>query len=235
MRTDDLLKFQAGKDTTTGHWELSGVSLKDPFPLFPKGFPSDFISAFEKRIDRGTIGNYAASGTVIIDQLGAEHLATGKVIVYTSGDSVFQIAAHDEIIPLKQLYEICEIAREMLKGDLAVGRVIARPFVGKAGSFKRTEHRKRFFTRAAARNNFGQSEEGGFDERGAWERSEDIFANRGLTDLNHTGNNHDGVDGTIRFIQTRKRGFIFTNLVDFDSLYGHRNDPKGICQRARRI
>jgi len=221
-----LTEVSAGKDTTTGHWELSGVSLTKPFPLFPNGFPSDFISAFEKRINRGTIGNYAASGTVIIDQLGAEHLATGKVIVYTSGDSVFQIAAHEEIVPLKELYKICEIAREMLKDDLAVGRVIARPFEGKIGLFKRTEHRKDFSLLPPRETILDKVTKAGLMSAGVG-KIEDIFANRGLTDSNHTGNNHDGVDGTIQFIKTRTHGFIFTNLMDFDSLYGHRNDPKG--------
>ncbi len=221
-----LTEVSAGKDTTTGHWELSGVSLMKAFPLFPNGFPSDFISAFEKRINRGTIGNYPASGTVIIDQLGAEHLASGKVIVYTSGDSVFQIAAHEEIVPLEELYKICEIAREMLTGDLAVGRVIARPFVGKVGSFKRTEHRKDFSLVPPRETILDKVKKAGLMSAGVG-KIEDIFADRGLTDSNHTGNNHDGVDGTIQFIKTRKRGFIFTNLVDFDSLYGHRNDPKG--------
>ena len=221
-----LTEVSAGKDTTTGHWELSGVLLKQAFPLFPKGFPSEFLSAFEKRIGRGTIGNYPASGTAIIEQLGAEHLATGKVIVYTSGDSVFQIAAHEEIVSLKELYKICEIAREMLIGDLAVGRVIARPFAGKVGSFKRTEHRKDFSLVPPRETILDKVKKAGLMSAGVG-KIEDIFANRGLTDSNHTGNNHDGVDGTIQFIKTRKRGLIFTNLVDFDSLYGHRNDPKG--------
>ncbi|MEK9164646.1 MAG: phosphopentomutase, partial [Chloroflexota bacterium] len=139
-----LTQVSAGKDTTTGHWELAGVSVKTPFPTFPHGFPSGFVSTFEARIGRKTIGNYPASGTAIIEQLGARHVKTGQPIIYTSADSVFQIAAHEEVIPLAELYRICETAREMLTGDLAVGRVIARPFVGAAGSFKRTEHRKDF-------------------------------------------------------------------------------------------
>jgi phosphopentomutase len=136
-----LTEISAGKDTTTGHWELAGVPLDKPFPLYPHGFPAKMMAEFEARIGRGWLGNYPASGTEIIKELGAEHMATGKVIVYTSGDSVFQIAAHEEIVPLDELYHICQIARDLLVGEHAVGRVIARPFVGQPGSFKRTENR----------------------------------------------------------------------------------------------
>lgn len=221
-----LTEVSAGKDTTTGHWELAGASLSKAFPTFPNGFPADFVKAYEERIGRGTLGNYAASGTVIIEQLGAEHVATGKPIIYTSADSVFQVAAHEEVIPLPELYRICEIAREMLTGDLAVGRVIARPFVGTAGQFKRTEHRRDFSLYPPHNTILDNVKEAGLMVAGVG-KIEDIFAHRGLTDSNHTGNNHDGVDAIIQFIKTRKRGLIFANLVDFDQNFGHRNDVPG--------
>lgn len=221
-----LTEVSAGKDTTTGHWELAGASLSKAFPTFPNGFPADFVKAYEERIGRGTLGNYAASGTVIIEQLGAEHVATGKPIIYTSADSVFQVAAHEEVIPLDELYRICEIAREMLTGDLAVGRVIARPFVGTAGQFKRTEHRRDFSLYPPHNTILDNVKEAGLMVAGVG-KIEDIFAHRGLTDSNHTGNNHDGVDAIIQFIKTRKRGLIFANLVDFDQNFGHRNDVPG--------
>jgi phosphopentomutase len=221
-----LTEISAGKDTTTGHWEMAGSALNQAFPLFPKGFPADFVQAFEARIGRGTLGNYPASGTVIIEQLGAEHVATGKPIIYTSGDSVFQIAAHEDVIPLPQLYEICEIARAMLTGPLAVGRVIARPFVGPVGAFKRTEHRRDFSLYPPHDTILDTVKAAGLMVAGVG-KIEDIFAHRGLTDVSHTGNNHDGVDATIEFIKTRRHGLVFTNLVDFDALYGHRNDVAG--------
>lgn len=221
-----LTEASAGKDTTTGHWELGGASLTRAFPTFPNGFPADFVKAYEQRIGRSTLGNYAASGTVIIEQLGADHVATGKPIIYTSADSVFQVAAHEEIIPLPELYRICEIAREMLTGDLAVGRVIARPFVGTAGQFKRTEHRRDFSLYPPHNTILDNVKEAGLMVAGVG-KIEDIFAHRGLTDSNHTGNNHAGVDAIIQFVKTRKRGLIFANLVDFDQNFGHRNDVPG--------
>lgn len=224
-----LTEVSAGKDTTTGHWELAGASLSTPFPTFPNGFPSDFMRAYEARIGRVTLGNFAASGTVIIDQLGAKHVATGQPIVYTSADSVFQIAAHEEIIPLRQLYEFCQIAREMLTGDLAVGRVIARPFIGAPGGFKRTENRRDFSLYPPHDTILDIAKAAGLMVAGVG-KIEDIFAHRGLTDSNHTGNNRAGVEATLDFIRTRRRGLIFANLVDFDQLYGHRNDVPGYAQ-----
>lgn len=227
-----LTEVSAGKDTTTGHWELGGVSLKKPFPTFPNGFPDDFVKRYETRIGRGTIGNYPASGTVIIEQLGAEHVATGKPIIYTSADSVFQIAAHEEVIPIDELYRLCQIAREMLTDDLAVGRVIARPFVGAVGAFKRTERRRDFSLTPPADTILDKVKAAGLMSAGVG-KIEDIFAHRGLTDVNHTGNNEAGVTATIEFIKTRRPGLIFTNLVDFDALYGHRNNVEGYAQALR--
>ena len=221
-----LTEISAGKDTTTGHWELAGVSSPVPFPTFPKGFPDDFIQAFEKRIGRKTLGNYPASGTVIIEKLGEEHIKTGYPIVYTSADSVFQIAAHEEVIPVKELYGICEIAREMLVGPLNVARVIARPFIGKLGQFKRTEKRRDFSVLPPRPTILDNVKEAGLMVAGVG-KIEDIFAHRGLTKSNHTGNNDDTVTATIKFIETRETGLIFANLIDFDQLYGHRNDPVG--------
>jgi phosphopentomutase len=221
-----LTEASAGKDTTSGHWELAGAALSKPFPTFPDGFPPDFIQAFEQRIGRGTLGNYAASGTVIVDRLGAEHMATGQPIVYTSADSVFQIAAHEDILPLAQLYEMCQIARDMLTGDLAVGRVIARPFVGSPGSFRRTEHRRDFSLYPPHDTILDSAKAAGLMVAGVG-KIEDIFAHRGLTHTNHTGNNDDGIDAIIAFVNLRRRGLVFANLVDFDQLFGHRNDVPG--------
>jgi phosphopentomutase len=224
-----LTEVSAGKDTTTGHWELAGVSLLKPFPTFPNGFPKEFIADYEERIDRKTLGNYPASGTVIIEELGLEHLKTGKPIVYTSADSVFQIAAHEEVIPIKDLYRICEIAREMLRGKLNVARVIARPFVGTLGEFKRTKNRKDFSLEPPRETILDIVKSAGLMVAGVG-KIEDIFAFRGLTESNHTGENQTTIDATIEFIRTREPGLIFANLIDFDQLYGHRNNPQGYAQ-----
>ena len=224
-----LTEISAGKDTTTGHWELAGVSLLKPFPTFPNGFPQDFVNEFEARIGRRTLGNYPASGTVIIDELGLEHVETGFPIIYTSADSVFQIAAHEEVIPIHELYQICEIARKMLTGDLEVARVIARPFVGKIGSFKRTENRRDFSLLPPHETILDKVKSAGYMVAGVG-KIEDIFAHQGLTDSNHTGNNQSSVDGTIEFIKTRRSGLIFVNLIDFDQLFGHRNNPQGYAK-----
>lgn len=221
-----LTEISAGKDTTTGHWELAGVSLKQPFPTFPNGFPNSFIKEFQERINVKIIGNYPASGTVIIQELGEEHIDTGKPIVYTSADSVFQIAAHEEIIPLERLYYICEVARALLVGELSVSRVIARPFLGRPGEFVRTENRKDFSLYPPKETILDKVKAAGFMVAGVG-KIEDIFAFQGLTESNHTGNNNDTVDGTINFIKMRKPGLIFANLIDFDQLFGHRNNPEG--------
>jgi len=221
-----LTEVSAGKDTTTGHWELSGVILDSPFPVFPDGFPKELMTEYEARIGRGTLGNYPASGTEIIDELGKTHLRTGRPIVYTSADSVFQVAAHEEIIPVEDLYHMCQIARDLLTGEYAVGRVIARPFVGQPGHFKRTEHRKDFSLAPPADTILDMVKATGLEVM-AVGKIEDIFAHRGLTMSNHTGNNMAGVDAIVEFLTLDNRGLIMANLVDFDALYGHRNNPRG--------
>lgn len=216
----------AGKDTTTGHWEITGIILDNPFPVFPNGFPKDFIKEFQKCIGREVLGNKAASGTKIIEELGEEHIKTKKPIVYTSADSVFQIAAHEEVIPLDELYEICKIARKMLTGELAVGRVIARPFIGKPGNFKRTPNRHDYSLRPPKKTVLDLVVEQSY-EVAAVGKVIDIFAGRGITDYKRTKSNMDGVDKTIYYLKKSFRGIIFTNLIDFDQLYGHRNDVYG--------
>ena len=224
-----LTEVSAGKDTTTGHWELAGIELERPFPVYPKGFPTEVMDCFEKRTGRSALGNYPASGTEIINDLGAEHIRSGKPIVYTSADSVFQIAAHEDVIPVDELYRMCRVARDLLQGKHAVGRVIARPFVGRPGAFTRTERRKDFSLEPTSDTILDVLKSSGRDVIGIG-KIEDIFANRGLTDVNHTGNNRAGVDATVEFLKTDTEGLIFTNLVDFDSLYGHRNDPVGYAR-----
>ncbi|PKM47533.1 MAG: phosphopentomutase [Firmicutes bacterium HGW-Firmicutes-8] len=216
----------AGKDTTTGHWEISGVKLDKPFPVFPNGFPPEIIAEFESRIGRKTLANEVASGTEIMSRLGEEHMKTGYPIVYTSADSVFQIAAHEEVIPLQELYQMCRTAREMLTGQYAVGRVIARPFVGRPGEFKRTSNRHDLSLEPPRATVLDMLKEKGRAVLGVG-KINDIFAGRGLTETVHTENNMDGVDKTINFIKQDKKGLVFTNLVDFDSVFGHRNDPSG--------
>jgi len=215
-----------GKDTTTGHWEISGLYLKKPFKTYPNGFPEHVISKFEKLTGKGVLGNKPASGTVIIEELGKEHIDTGKPIVYTSADSVFQIAAHEEVISLGELYKMCEIAREILQGEDQVARVIARPFVGEPGNFMRTSNRRDYSLDPFGKTILDIASESGYDVL-AVGKIEDIFNSRGITKSVHTKDNMDGVDKTIEFLNTNTRGIIFTNLVDFDSKYGHRRDVKG--------
>jgi len=215
-----------GKDTTTGHWEMVGVHLDEPFPLYPKGFPPEIMSEFERRIGRVTLGNKPASGTEIIQQLGAEHMRTGSPIVYTSADSVFQVAAHEEVIPLWELYKICQTAREILRGPHEVGRVIARPFVGKPGSFTRTANRHDYAVPPPRGMLLDQLE-----DRGVLVHSVgkifDVFLGRGIRESDQTKNNADGMAKTLEAMQTAEAGMIFVNLVDFDQQYGHRNDIEG--------
>jgi len=215
-----------GKDTTTGHWEISGLILDNPFPTYPHGFPKYVIEEFEKRTGRKTIGNCVASGTEIIKELGKEHAETGKLIVYTSADSVFQIAAHEEIVPLEELYNICRIAREMLQGEHGVGRVIARPFIGEEGSYVRTGNRRDFSLEPFKDTMLDFVKNSG-REVYAIGKIEDIFVNKGITKSNHTTNNEEGIKATIDAIKEDFEGLIFTNLVDFDMLYGHRNNLQG--------
>ena len=216
----------AGKDTTGGHFEIAGLALKQPFPTFPNGFPQSFIDAFERAVRRKTIGNYAASGTEIIKQLGAQHMDTGALIVYTSADSVFQIAAHEDVVPLSELYAICETARGMLTGEMAIGRVIARPFVGTEGHFVRTKNRKDFSFAPPGKTILAAVKEAGLQVAGVG-KIEDIFAGDGLTMSNHTTDNDSGVTAAIDYIRQDFDGLVFANLVDFDQLFGHRNNTKG--------
>lgn len=229
-----LTEVSSGKDTTTGHWELAGVILDRPFPTYPSGFPSDLMAEYEARIGRGTLGNYPASGTEIIKELGEEHMRTGKPIVYTSADSVFQVAAHEEIIPIDELYHLCQVARDLLKGEHAVGRVIARPFVGQPGSFRRTERRKDFSLEPPADTVLDAIKADGLRVAGVG-KIEDIYAHRGLTQSNHTGNNMAGLDAVLEFMATDEPGLIFANLVDFDALYGHRNNPQGYAEALEAV
>ncbi len=222
-----LTEISAGKDTTTGHWELMGIALKQAFPMYPNGFPPEVMDRFEAEIGRGTLGNYPASGTVILNELGAEHVATGKPIIYTSGDSVFQIAAHEEIIPRDELYRMCHIAREILRGEHEVSRVIARPFVGEPGSFTRTPHRHDYSVVPPQPTLLDKIKAAG-QMVYAVGKINDIFVGQGITDYVTTLDNMDGVDKTIAAIHNQpQKGFIFTNLVDFDATFGHRNNPQG--------
>ena len=215
-----------GKDTTTGHWEMSGVILDQPFPVYPHGFPPEIIKTFEEKIGRKTLANKAASGTAIIEELGEEHIKTGYPIVYTSADSVFQIAAHEEIIPLEELYSMCRVARKLLSGEHAVGRVIARPFVGRPGSFKRTANRHDFSLKPPGETILNLLHSSGCRVQ-AVGKIEDIFAGEGITEAVHSSGNPDGMEKTLELIRRQGGGFIFANLVDFDMLYGHRNNPEG--------
>ena len=218
-----------GKDTTSGHWEIAGVRVNTPFPTFPNGFPADFIEAYEKAIGHKCIGNKPASGTVILEELGAEHMKNQTPIVYTSADSVFQIACHEEIFSLDQLYEFCRIAREMLQGDLGVGRVIARPFYGTPGNFVRSGHRRDFSLPPCGRTLADAVKDAGMESIGVG-KIEDILAHQGLTQSDHAAGNPACIDALIRFMKQDFEGLCFTNLVDTDSKYGHRNDPDGFAK-----
>ncbi|MCL4113172.1 UNVERIFIED_CONTAM: hypothetical protein GTU68_051189, partial [Idotea baltica] len=221
------VEVSPGKDTTTGHFEIAGVIVKDPFPTFDQhGFPAELMDAFHDQIGVESLGNYAASGTVIIHDLGDEHVATGKPIVYTSADSVFQIAAHEDVIPIERLYEICEIARELCSGDYAVGRVIARPFVGSNGNYTRTANRRDFSRQPPGRTVLRSAMEAGHKVK-AVGKMKDIYAGDGVTDYVKTANNHEGVDRTIEYLAEPDGGLIITNLVDFDMHFGHRRDLPG--------
>jgi phosphopentomutase len=224
-----MAEASAGKDSTTGHWEMMGLVVEHSFPLYPKGFPPDVVGPFEQYLGKKVLGNKAASGTAILDELGAEHLRSGRPILYTSGDSVFQVAAHEEIWPPERLWEACRFARGLLTGPHRVGRVIARPFTGQPGSFRRTANRRDFSVEpigetwldrlvAAGRRVFGVG------------KIVDIFAGRGLTDSVHTGSDAEGLSMTTEQAHSGDWDCILTNLVDFDSKYGHRNDPAGFAK-----
>jgi len=224
-----MAEASPGKDTTTGHWEISGIILDKPFPTYPNGFPKEIIEKFEKAIGRKVLGNKPASGTEIIKELGEEHIKTGYPIVYTSADSVFQIAAHEDIIPVEELYRMCEIARSILHGEHAVARVIARPFAGTSGNFYRTPKRKDFSLPPPRNTLLDLLKNNDYDVIGVG-KIEDIFAGRGLTYSLHQKNNAEGIENIFLAWNKLKEGLIFVNLVDFDTLYGHRNNPLGMAK-----
>lgn len=223
-----------GKDTTTGHWEMAGILLDKPFPLYPNGFPPEVMDEFERRTGRGWLGNKPASGTEIIKELGEEHLRTGKPIVYTSADSVFQIAAHEDVIPIDEQYRICEIARAILRGKHEVGRVIARPFTGGPGGFSRTSNRHDYAVAPPPGMLLDQlaSKDVPVVSVG---KIADVFLNRGVTAGYKTKTNADGMGKTLEAMRKHPEGLIFVNLVDFDMLYGHRNDPEGYSKALEEV
>jgi phosphopentomutase len=224
-----LAEAAAGKDTTTGHWELMGLTLDVPFPLYPDGFPPEVVEPFERAIGRNVLCNKAASGTTILEELGDEHMRTGRPILYTSGDSVFQIAAHEDVVPVDTLYAWCRAAREILKPPHQVGRVIARPFVGANGKYQRTHRRKDFSVPPSGETLLDRAVRHGLKVH-ALGKIEDIFSGRGITTAVHTVSNRDGIEKTIAAIRDRHDDFVFTNLVDFDTKYGHRNDVMGYAK-----
>ncbi|XCS12477.1 phosphopentomutase [Aeribacillus pallidus] len=236
-KTDKPLAFytkmkeaSAGKDTMTGHWELMGLKIDSPFQVFPDGFPEELIEELEKRTGRKVLGNKPASGTAIIEDLGKEHMKTGAIIVYTSADSVLQIAAHEKVIPLNELYQICQIARELtLDEKYMVGRVIARPFVGEPGNFERTANRHDYALKPFGRTVMNELKDGGFDVI-ALGKISDIYDGEGITDAIRTKSNMDGMDKLIQTFDRDFTGLSFLNLVDFDAKFGHRRDPEGYGQ-----
>lgn len=223
-----------GKDTTTGHWEMAGIHLEKPFPLFPRGFPREVMDEFENRIGRSTLGNKAASGTEIITELGEEHMRTGSPIVYTSADSVFQVAAHEEVIPLFELYKICETARGILRGKYEVGRVIARPFLGQPGAFTRTPNRHDYAVpppKGMLLDRLAERDVEIFSVGKIF----DVFLGRGIREMEKTKSNADGMGKTLAAMDSLRDGLIFVNLVDFDQLYGHRNDVEGYARALEEV
>ncbi len=223
-----------GKDSVTGHWELMGLSLDRAFPLFPHGFPADLIREFERRIGRRTLGNTVASGTVIIEELGPRHLETGWPMVYTSADSVFQIAAHEEVVPVPELYRQCAVAYDMLVKGLGLGRIIARPFVGRPGTFKRTSNRRDFAIPPAGETLLDRVKRAGLPVV-AIGKIEDLFAGQGITHAVHTVSDDDGMDQLERALESTPKGLLFANLVDFDTVYGHRNNVEGYALNLERF
>ncbi|MHB0999015.1 MAG: phosphopentomutase [Armatimonadota bacterium] len=223
-----MYEMSKGKDTITGHWEMAGIITEHPFPTYPHGFPPDVIDQLEKAIGRKILGNVVASGTEIIKELGEEHMRTGRPIVYTSADSVFQVAAHESIIPVEELYDICLKVRHMLIGEHNVARVIARPFIGEPGNFIRTYNRKDFSVKPPKPTVLDALRASGYKVTGIGKIG-DIFAYQGIDECIHTEGNLDSINETIQAIKSSEPGLIFTNLVDFDSKYGHRNDPHGFA------
>ncbi|MFE4705790.1 phosphopentomutase [Peribacillus simplex] len=222
-----MKEASTGKDTMTGHWEIMGLNISTPFRVFPDGFPELLVNELEAKMGRGIIGNVPASGTEIIERLGEEHMKTGALIVYTSADSVLQIAAHEDIVPIDELYKICEIAREVTMADeFKVGRVIARPFTGEPGNFKRTSNRHDYALKPFNRTVMDELKDSGYDVLAIGKIS-DIFDGEGVTESLRTVSNMDGMDKLIQTVEQDFKGLSFLNLVDFDALYGHRRDPEG--------
>lgn len=222
-------EVSAGKDTTIGHWEIAGLEICTAFPTYPQGFPKKIMDSFEEKIGRGTLCNMPYSGTEVIKDYGPEHIRTGKPIIYTSNDSVFQIAAHEDIIPPEELYVMCQIARDILVGDHALARVIARPFIGEEGNFTRTSNRRDFSVSPFEPTLLDDLKEAGFDVISVG-KIYDIFNGRGLTKEQHTKSNMDGVDWILREMDSDFSGLLFANLVDFDANFGHRRDPQGYAK-----
>jgi phosphopentomutase len=224
-----MAEASAGKDSVTGHWEMMGIVLDGPFPTFPQGFSADIIQEFSRRTGRAVIGNKAASGTAIVDELGAEHMRTGALIVYTSADSVFQIAAHEDVVSVSELYKACEVAYTLVGEGLGVGRVIARPFIGTAGHFKRTANRHDYALPPSGDTLLDRLKAMGLPVV-AIGKIQDLFAGRGVTSAVHTASDGEGMDAVERQMSQADRGLIFANLVDFDTQFGHRNDVEGYAR-----
>jgi phosphopentomutase len=229
-----MAEASPGKDSVTGHWELTGIVLDTPFPTFPTGFSAEIMAEFERRIGRSSIGNVVASGTEIIDRLGPEHLRTGSPIVYTSADSVFQIAAHEGVVPIDELYRYCDVAFDLVGRGLGVGRVIARPFVGEPGAFRRTSNRRDYALDPFADTVLDRLKAAGHPVVGIG-KIDDLFAGRGLTTAIHTTSDEHGCDVVMEQLQSTERGLIFVNLVDSDTKFGHRNDVAGYAANLERI
>ena len=229
-----MAEMSAGKDSVTGHWELMGIQLDAPFPTFPQGFSAEIMTAFEGRIGRGTLGNVVASGTAILDDLGDEHVRTGKPIVYTSADSVFQIAAHEDVIPVAELYRMCEVAFEIVSLGHGVGRVIARPFVGTSGHYIRTANRHDYARTPVADTALDRLTAAGLEVVSIG-KIKDLFAGRGITRATSTTSDAHGMDVLVSELGHTTRGLIFVNLVEFDTQYGHRNDPAGYAANLERF
>ena len=224
-----MTEASKGKDTTIGHWEIAGIISDKPLPTYPEGFPDEVMREFERQTGRGTLCNKPYSGTVVINEYGDEHVATGKLIVYTSADSVFQIAAHEQYVPLEELYEDCRIARRILTGEHGVGRVIARPFIGESGHYTRTTNRHDFSLLPPKATMLDIIKDAGLDSIGVG-KIHDIFAGQGLSEYVYSSGNADGIDKTIEYLKKDFNGLLFVNLVDYDMLYGHRRDAEGYAK-----
>lgn len=224
-----MTEVSKGKDTTIGHWEIAGVISPNPLPTYPNGFPQEILEEFVEKTGRGVLCNKPYSGTDVIRDYGEEHMKTGDLIVYTSADSVFQVAAHEDIVPVETLYEYCQIARDILQGEHGVGRVIARPFTGEPGKFTRTSRRHDFSLQPPKTTMLDQLSANGFDVLSVG-KIIDIFAEKGITEYVRTVNNEDGINKTLEYMKKDFNGLCFTNLVDYDMLYGHRNDVEGYAK-----